>query len=222
MTEKASNPSPANKPQALTPDKIKALIRNMGWQGKIGIGIVAVLLASVGIFQKRAPLDDTTENPETEFQEVEGSGLEFRKKLSDFKLELPDGKTRDFSDFKGQVVIVSFWASWSEPSLREIQQLAQLKKKFADQGLTVLPIDTDKDSEAKTTATEFWKKRGFDFPTFVDSNEVVSQVFKVDQIPAHFVIDRLGRMVFSSVGENDWSNPLVLQPVLDLLAEPKS
>jgi len=182
-----------------------------------GIFIALVALASVGyftsaIFHKSAPV--VTGTIETDPQEIAN-----RKNLPDFILTDADGKQKKLSDYRGNVVILSFWASWCGACLVELPTFAEIEKRLGDQGLRIIAVNVDEGDEGKTFAKDFWGKKKFAFPSFFDGQKALAQQFDVEMLPSNFVIDRQGRLAFSGFGANDWSNPQTVEFLEGLLQE---
>lgn len=151
--------------------------------------------------------------------ELDPEELARRTEVKDFKLIDSSGKTFSFVDYRGKVVILSFWASWCTPCLIELPSFAELEKKFGDRGLRVIPVNMDDGDEGKTFAKDFWAKKEFPFPSFFDTSKQLAQQFEVDMLPSNFVIDRKGRLVFSSFGANDWTSQQTIEFIEGLLLE---
>lgn len=141
-----------------------------------------------------------------------------RKQVQDFILTDVDGATKKLSDFRGNVVILSFWASWCGPCLAELPTFAEIERNLHDRGLRVLPVNVDDGSTGREFAHEFFPKKGIRFPTYYDKDKDLANLFEVDMLPSSFVIDRQGRLVFSSAGASDWASPdtqALLEQILD-------
>jgi peroxiredoxin len=180
------------------------------------IGVVA--LASVGYLSSKfgAPPDAVAP---TGVVEPDPTEVAKRTPIQDFTLTDAEGRQKKLSDMKGEVVILSFWASWCTPCLVELPTFAEIEKKFHDRGLRVVAVNVDEGDEGKNFAHDFWAKRQFPFPTYFDTQKTLAQQFEVDMLPSNFVIDRQGRLVFSSFGANDWSNAQTLDFIEGLLQE---
>lgn len=135
----------------------------------------------------------------------------------DFSLPLLDGSgTASPGELRGQVVYLSFWASWCIPCRQEMPYLAQLWERHHQRGFQVLAINVDEDVEA---ARAFVEEYGIEFPVLLDTAREVSASYRVPGYPTHFIVDRTGRIRFSGLGFNLNDLRAVSQEVETLLAE---
>lgn len=145
--------------------------------------------------------------------------VEKRKQAPDITLVAGAGKTRQLSDFRGKVVLLSFWASWCTPCLVELPTFIDLYESLGDQGLVILPLNVDEPDVAANFVTNFWKKRSFPFPTYYDPDKKASDAFELNNLPSNYVIDKSGKTVAMGFGANDWSNDESKAIIKALLAE---
>lgn len=97
----------------------------------------AALLPLLGCTQALAA-DPTPATP------VEAPAPAALEKVSDFTLRGLDGQSHSLSPLLGKkVVVVSFWATWCTPCMKEMPHLDKLQKKLADKGLQVISISVD-------------------------------------------------------------------------------
>lgn len=106
-------------------------------------------------------------------------------------ISLPDGsgKTVNLSDFRGQVVMVNFWASWCEPCRTEMPLIEDLYQKFKKIGFTVLAVNVDEDP---ANGKKFLKDVPVSFPVVYDSKNKVIQNYGVQAMPSTYMVDRKG------------------------------
>jgi peroxiredoxin len=142
-----------------------------------------------------------------------------RKVVPDFILTDAEGQQKKLSEFRGNVVILSFWASWCTPCLEELPTFAQLEKRFYDRGLRIVPVNVEDGQIGKMFAEKFWLAQKFTFASFFDTSKALAQQFEVDMLPANFVIDRNGRIAFSGFGANDWASAETIEFIESLLQE---
>jgi peroxiredoxin len=121
----------------------------------------------------------------------------------DFNLPTIEGDGMvTLSKLRGDVVYLSFWASWCEPCREEMPHLQALWEKHREQGFQVIGINVDEDLE---TARKFASDHGLKFPLVHDSDRSISKLYRVAGYPSHYVVGRDGRIHFSALGftEND-------------------
>ncbi|MEK7355746.1 MAG: TlpA disulfide reductase family protein [Bdellovibrionota bacterium] len=185
---------------------------------KVALLFGVVALASIGYLTSKFGTHPTLRP--LEVAQTDPNDVSHRTPIQDFIVTDASGAQKKLSDFKGNVVILSFWASWCTPCLVELPTFAEIQKKFADRGLQVLAVNVDDDTEeGKTFARDFWAKKSFPFPMYFDLQKAVAQQFDVDTLPSNFVIDREGRLVFSGVGANDWNTGETVEFIEELLQE---
>ena len=136
----------------------------------------------------------------------------------DFSLPSLGGEeTISLGDHRGDVVYVSFWASWCEPCREEMPLLASLWQRHREEGFQVIAINVDEDPMA---AREFAREHGIEFPLARDADRAVSQLYRVAGYPSHYLVDRRGKVRFSALGFTESDALAVTQEVETLLAEP--
>lgn len=133
----------------------------------------------------------------------------------DFDLPVLDGNgTVRLSDYRGQVVYLSFWASWCVPCRQEMPHLAELWRQHREQGFQVIGINADEDPEA---GLAFAREYGLEFPLVHDADRSVSKMYRVAGYPSHFIVGRDGRVHFSALGFTEDDALAVTQEVQTLL-----
>jgi len=104
----------------------------------------------------------------------------------DFELQDLGGKTVRLSDFRSNIVILNFWATWCVPCRKEIPLFLEMKKKYQDQGLSLIGIDTD-DIDNETVAT-FVREEKMDYTILLGSDEVSAKYLSLAKLPVTIVI----------------------------------
>ncbi len=187
---------------------------------KIAILASVVALAAVGYVASQWSTRQQLKNGRIEPDDPED--IAQRKVLQDFILTEENGTTKKLSDFRGNVVILSFWASWCGPCLSELPTFAAIDNKFHARGVRVVPVNVDDGNAGRDFAKDFWPKKQIGFPTYYDVKKDLANLFEVDMLPSTFVIDRQGRLVFSSAGASDWSSKDTQDLIEAVLREPSS
>ena len=113
----------------------------------------------------------------------------------DFTLKDLSGKSWTFSELRGKVVLVNFWATWCPPCRKEMPDLETLYERFRAKGFVVLGI-SDEDA---AKVVPFIGERKLAFPVLLDPGRRVNEMFVVEGIPKSFVYDREGKLVAQSI-----------------------
>jgi peroxiredoxin len=116
-------------------------------------------------------------------------------KATNFSQAAPDGKIVKLSDFKGQYVLIDFWASWCRPCRMENPNVVAAYNKFKDKGFTVLGVSMDSNKEPwlqairqdNLTWTQVSDLKGW-------GNEV-GKLYGVQGIPQNFLVDKDGKII---------------------------
>lgn len=115
-----------------------------------------------------------------------------------FQLTGFDGQPVSLEQYRGQVVVLNFWASWCYPACyEEAPVLEQSWRQWRDRGVVVLGIDIQ-DTEEK--ARKFIADFGLTFPNAPDPTGRASIDYGVYGVPETFFIDRQGRIRYKHVG----------------------
>jgi cytochrome c biogenesis protein CcmG/thiol:disulfide interchange protein DsbE len=107
-------------------------------------------------------------------------------------LKTLDGKTISTADLLGQVVVVTFWATWCEPCHEELPILSRYFDQHRHQGLTVLGFSLDDPSDLAAVQKV---AEQLAFPVGLLGSQYAGGYGRVWRLPVSFVIDRQGRLV---------------------------
>ena len=110
--------------------------------------------------------------------------------------------TVHLASYRGQVVLLNFWATWCGPCVVELPSLLQLHRDRPD--LVILAVSVDEDQDAYTS---FIARRHVDLITVRDPSESAAKLYHSDMWPETYVIDRKGVIRSKYVGPQDWSDP---------------
>ena len=141
---------------------------------------------------------------------------EVGKPAPDFTLKSLGGQNLKLSEMTGSVVLINFWASWCGPCREEMPLLNSLHKKYEPLGFKVLGVNVEQDVKgAKGFLTNF----PVDFPVLLDSDNRVSEQYKVIAMPTTVVVDRDGNMRFLHQGYKSGDEAKYRQMVKELVRE---
>lgn len=109
----------------------------------------------------------------------------------DFELKNLVGNDVTLADYRGNVVVVNFWATWCPPCRAEMPGIQAVYDTYKDQGMIVLAVNAQEDQD---TIQSFVMETGFTFPILPDPYGQAIRAYGVRSFPATFVIDREGRI----------------------------
>ncbi len=118
-----------------------------------------------------------------------------KREHPEFTLTDLSGKSWTFSELRGKVVLVNFWATWCPPCRKEMPDLETLYGRFGAKGFVVLGISDEEAAKVEP----FIRERKVSFPVLLDPGRKVNEKFVVEGIPKSFVYDREGKLVAQSI-----------------------
>ncbi len=121
-----------------------------------------------------------------------------RNPAPDFTLRDANGKSVRLSDYKGQVVLLNFWATWCGPCKIEIPWFMEFQKTYKDRGFTVLGVALDDDGW--DSVKPYIERKQFNYPVMIGSMQVEQLYGGIESLPTSFIIDRQGRIASTHVG----------------------
>jgi thiol-disulfide isomerase/thioredoxin len=110
-----------------------------------------------------------------------------------FQLTGRNGKAIDLAQFKGQVVMINFWATWCKPCREEMPLLEDIYKKYKPMGFTLLGVNVEPNSKD----AEAWLgklSKPVTFPVAFDTESKVTKLYKVVVMPSTVFVDRKGNV----------------------------
>jgi peroxiredoxin len=123
----------------------------------------------------------------------------------DFTLQDSDHKVT-LSQFRGQVVVLNFWATWCPPCVEETPSLVRMQSRLKDKGVVVLAVSIDADDAAYH---KFLKEYSVNMVTVRDEAQKAATLYGTFGWPESYVIDRNGVIRRKFIGPVDWNNPEV-------------
>lgn len=133
----------------------------------------------------------TEENPES--LNAEGDeGITHPYELAP-ELNLTDlkGNKIQLADYKGQYVMVNFWATWCTYCDQEMPDLVAFQEKYKDE-LKIIAVDVKED---KKTVEAYVKEKGITLTVAMDETGDIAEQYYVNSFPTTFFIDRAGKVI---------------------------
>ena len=116
---------------------------------------------------------------------------------ANFTLKSASGENIRLSEYRGQVVLLNFWASWCGPCRQEMPELDVLHQKYEGLGFTVFGVNVEQD---RKMADKILRDIPVTFPILFDDQNAVSELYDVDAMPVTVLVDRNGDIRFMHRG----------------------
>ena len=110
----------------------------------------------------------------------------------DFTLKDLQGREVSFSDYRGQVVMVNFWAPWCGPCRMETPDLVDLSKDYSKRGLQILGVAVAYRGEQ--SVHDFAEDSAIPYPVLFGNDQLVKQYGGFRGIPTTFLFSRDGKL----------------------------
>ena len=114
----------------------------------------------------------------------------------DFTLPTLEGQTVQLSNYRGQVVVMEFWATWCGPCRSSLPSLEVMSTRYRDRGVTVLLINQQESAKD----IRRWTKQRYTASILLDERGDAAMKYEVQGIPQLFVINQQGQIVYHHGG----------------------
>jgi peroxiredoxin len=138
------------------------------------------------------------------------------KDAPDFVLKAADGRNLRMSEFRGQVVMVNFWARWAGDSRQEMPALDRINTTYSRAGLVVLGVSVDEDLDR---AREFAAAMKVSYPMMFDTGSNIGRDYLLQKMPMTILVDRAGVVRYANVGFKRGDERAYLDHIRELLRE---
>lgn len=134
----------------------------------------------------------------------------------DFVLRSSTGENLRLSEYRGDVVMINFWATWCGPCRQEMPLLDELYGRYQRVGFSLLGVNIDDDSRR---AMAMVKELGVRFPVLFDEEKKVSKLYEVEAMPLTILLDREGTVRHIHYGYKPGYEQKYLNEIRSLLRE---
>lgn len=151
---------------------------------------------------------------------VSANAAEFRKVdgttppmliLKDIK-----GNKVDLSSYKGQVVLVNFWATWCPPCREEMPSMQRLKEKMVGRPFVILGVAS---AEAPEDMGGFLDRIKVNFTILFDPDGSTTKRWKIYGLPTSFLIDKEGKIRYILMGTKEWDEKEAVSLIESMLQQ---
>lgn len=138
--------------------------------------------------------------------------------LPDIPFDNGSGAQTSLAAYRGQVVLLNFWATWCAPCRAEMPELAALQEAMGGAEFQVLTLATGRNPAP--AIDRFFDEIGVtSLPKARDENQVLARAMGVAGLPVSVLIDRNGREVARLIGEAAWNAPEARAVIAALIAD---
>ena len=144
--------------------------------------------------------------------------LAMSAQLPNVKLQDINGKTVQTGAISndGKPVIISFWATWCKPCLRELKAIHEVYADWQDEtGVKIFAVTID-DSRSTPRIKPFVEGKGWEFDVLLDVNKDLARAMNVSNPPHTFLFDGNGKMVYQHTGYFEGAEEELYEEILKL------
>jgi len=138
------------------------------------------------------------------------------KPAPDFVLRGLDGRNLRLSEFRGQVVLVNFWARSDGNSRQQMPALDRINITYQRAGLVVIGVSVDDDLRR---AKEFASAMSVSYPILFDTGSDIGKNYFLQKMPMTILVDRSGLVRYAAVGYKRGDENVYLDQIRELLRE---
>jgi peroxiredoxin len=116
-----------------------------------------------------------------------------------FTLETPMGETHSLEDYRGQPVLIFFWASWCSVCKSAMPGLESVYQEFSPQGFTILAVNTTNQDILSSAVNEFTSRR-YTYTMLLDQDGTVANLYRMRAVPTSILVGPDGRVTDVIIG----------------------
>jgi peroxiredoxin len=138
------------------------------------------------------------------------------KETVNLTLENLEGQKINLSDYKGKVVFLNFWTTWSLPCRSQMLSMEQLYQQLKDKDFIVLAVDL---RESQSIVKGFVQDKNLHFPILLDSKGSTGNTCNIWVIPTTFILNKDGKIIAKNIGAKNWATKESINLIEALIKE---
>jgi peroxiredoxin len=151
------------------------------------------------------------------FKTLDLRGYSSRTAPPQFSGSTLDARQLSLTEYRGTVILLTFWASWCLECRVEMPALELVQREFSSRGLAIIGVNA---RESKEAVRRYAQELGLRFPLVLDRDGKINALYGVIGLPTTFVVGRDGRAVAFAIGPRQWESAPARELIAALLAEP--
>jgi len=136
--------------------------------------------------------------------------------LPDVTFTTLNGEPVTVEEFRGQLVLLNFWATWCPPCLMEMPAMQRLEQALPSTPFSVLAVNV---KETREKAWRFQQLLDVHFTVLLDKTGQAGEDWNIAVYPTSYLIDPSGHIRYVAYGALEWDSDAVRQVINDLLKE---
>ena len=138
--------------------------------------------------------------------------------VPDFSLKNIDGQDIALTDYRGNVVLLNFWASWCEPCIQEFPSMIKLIEEMKGE-VILLAVSADYEFEDIDPFLKAFKVDNPHIKIMWDKDQELAKKYGTFKLPESYLIGKNGELVRKVAGIEDWATPEAFQFFRELASE---
>jgi len=138
-------------------------------------------------------------------RETEEIGLKRDYIAPDFEIMTLDGQQVRLSDYRGERIMLNFWATWCPPCRAEMPDMESF---YQAEDVTILAVNMTASEKNEIVVDEFVDELELTFPILMDRESEVVDAYQVQAYPTSYMIDSNGRIQFITSGAMNYDQML--------------
>lgn len=124
--------------------------------------------------------------------------LDVGETAPDWQLTDAGGQAHSLSSYRGQVVVMDFWATWCLPCAKVMPRMQKLHEKLSNRGVVVFGINSWENGDAVALMTT----KGYSYGLLL-KGEKIAEAYKVTTLPVVYIVGLDGKIIYCHEGEDD-------------------
>ncbi len=134
------------------------------------------------------------------------------ERVGPWSLKTLDGKELRFSECKGRVVFLNFWATWCVPCVEEMSSIQRLFDLMKGDNIAFLLVTDEKEKTVKA----FLDKHQLTLPIYLRDKKL-PKVFRTKRLPVTYILDCQGNIAYRRTGSAEWDDPACQELIRGLM-----
>ncbi len=148
------------------------------------------------------------------------SGEKLLPKIPSTTVKTIDGRDFNTANIQndGKPIILSFWALWCTPCMRELSAIAEVYEEWVEEtGVKLIAVSID-DSRSTSKVLPTVQGKNWEYEVLLDANSDFKRAMNVNQIPHNFIINGKGEIVWQHTSFSEGSQQQLINLVRKLNA----